>query len=214
MVTEAEALKMIMQARGISKKEGVEPWSEAYKQAAVEAGILSADTQVSNKPAKRSMVIVSADSAVAKTTGETATTDSETATDSEEDDLGGLFGDLFGDEGTDMGTVSTSSESTSSGTTTSSGSTSTGSTSVKAGYLEVSLSPSTPAGADLPNTAEGVAVASFDLTAGASDVSVSSIKLTRKGLGASDAVSDVALLLMGLEFQKLKLSALQMILLK
>jgi hypothetical protein len=36
-ITQAEALKMIMQARGIAKADGVSDWVEAYRQAAVKA---------------------------------------------------------------------------------------------------------------------------------------------------------------------------------
>lgn len=180
MVTEAEALKMIMQARGVAKAEGVEPWSEAYRQAWVEAGILSADAKVSaTAAAKRSMVIVSADSAV------TNTTDAEG--DDSDVNLDDLFGDLFDEEGDDM---SGSGE-------TSTGTTSTGTTSVKAGELEVTLSPMSPASATLPSSAEWVKVATFDISAGSSDVSVSALTLKRAGIGASSTISRVALFVNG-----------------
>lgn len=61
-----------------------------------------------------------------------------------------------------------------------------------------------PKSADLPASAEGVSVASFDLTAGDSDVSISSVKLTRVGLGASNAVNDVALFANGTRVSKAK----------
>jgi hypothetical protein len=68
LVTEAEALKMIMQAKGIAKKDGVADWAEAYRQAAVDAGILTVSDRVSStSSAKRSFVFVSADSAVTAT---------------------------------------------------------------------------------------------------------------------------------------------------
>jgi hypothetical protein len=178
MVTEAEALKMVMQARGISKKEGVEPWSEAYRQAAVEAGILSADTKISSKPAKRSMVIVSADSAVAKTTGETATNNSE------EGNLDGLFGDLLGDEGTgsvnDKGNANNANTNTSTGTGTNTNA-STGA-SVTDNVLEVSLNPASPAnGTSIPQSGI-VKFAVVDFTARKSDVSVNSVEIKKSGL--------------------------------
>lgn len=163
MVTEAEALKMIMQARGVAKAEGVEPWSEAYRQAAVEAGILTADTKVSaTSAAKRSMVIVSADSAVTNTTGDVA--------DDSDVNLDDLFGDLFDEDGTDMSTG-----------TTSTGTTSTD-TSVKAGDLEVSLNPASAAnGTQVPGTGS-IRFAKVDFTAGSSDVSVDAVELKSLGL--------------------------------
>lgn len=181
MVTEAEALKMVMQARGIAKKEGVADWAQAYAAAAVEAGILAEGTTVSTKAAKRSFTIVTADSAVTSTTGESAT-----GTDST-DDLGWLFWDLFGDStGTDM-TGST----VSSGTTTT---VSSGTTTVTAGDLEVSLNPTAtiPAGTTLP-VAAGITVGAIDLTAGNSDVSVTSVKLYSKWVWARTDLAWVSL---------------------
>jgi hypothetical protein len=178
LVTEAEALKMIMQARGVAKAEGVADWAQAYTQAAIEAGILAAGTKISaTASAKRSMVFVSADSAVTNTTGDAANGDDDL-------DFGDLFGDLFGEDGDDMeeGETSTGETSTTDGTTV-----------VKSGNVEVTLNPSTPAGTNLPAGANGVAVAKFDVTAGDKDVSISSVKLQRVGLGASNAVSEVTL---------------------
>lgn len=100
--------------------------------------------------------------------------------------------DLFGDD------TSTSTGTTSTGTTGDTG------TVVKAGDLAITLSPSSPSSVDLPASAEGVAVAAFDLTAGSADISVNAIKLTRKGLGASNAVSDVALFANGTRVSKAK----------
>lgn len=177
MVTEAEALKMIMQARGVAKAEGVEPWSEAYRQAWVEAGILSADATVSaTAAAKRSMVIVSADSAVTNTTG---------AEDDDSDvNLDDLFGGLFDEDGEDM---SGSGE-------TSTGSTSTGSTdtsSVKAGDLEVTLNPASPIATTVPCNGFAIPYSKYDITAGSSDVTVNSMTFTRVGLGSKDDFNKV-----------------------
>lgn len=173
LVTEAEALKMIMQARGVAAAEGVEPWGEAYRQAAVTAGVLSAGTTVSStSAAKRSMVFVSADSAVSVTTG----------TSSEEDDteidLGDLFGDLFGEDGEDL---ETNTGSTSTGSTNNN----TGSTVVvTGGDVEVSLNPASPtSGTQIPNVGT-IRFAKVDFTAGDKDVSVNTIELGSVGLAA------------------------------
>lgn len=40
LVSKSEALKMIMQAKNLAKKDGVEPWQKAYADAAVEAGVI------------------------------------------------------------------------------------------------------------------------------------------------------------------------------
>jgi len=185
MVTEAEALKMVMQARGVVKSEGIADWAEAYADAAVKAGIIAAGTKVSSSAAKRSMVFVSADSAVTKTTG-TDTTDTTTDTSSE-DDLGNLFGDLFGDEGTDM-----SGSTTTDTTTNNSGSTTTDTTtSVSNGDLEVSLNPASAAnGTQVPNVGT-VRFALVDFTAGSSDVSVNSFEINSLGLAAVDTTTRI-----------------------
>ncbi|MDD5769333.1 MAG: S-layer homology domain-containing protein [Candidatus Gracilibacteria bacterium] len=176
MVTEAEALKMIMQARGVAKTEGITDWAQAYADAAVKAGILAEGTKVSTKAAKRSMVVVTADTAVTTTTS--ADTTDTTSTEGT-DDLSGLFGDLFGDEtGTDMGTGTTT-DTTSTGTTTDT--TSTGVT-VSGGDVEVSLNPaSTANGTQIPNNGT-IRFAMVDFTAGNTDVSVNTVDLKSVGL--------------------------------
>lgn len=195
LVTEAEALKMIMQARGVAKKEGVADWAEAYRQAAVEAGVLAEGTTVSTTTsAKRSMVFVSADSAV------TSTTSDDTTSDDSDVNLDDLFGDLFDEDGTDMDSEDTTDEDT----TSDDEDDTTIDTSVKSGDLEVSLSAETPAASDIPDNVNGVEVAKFDFTAWDEDISVSSLKLRRSGLGASSVVSDVAVFGNGSRLSKTK----------
>jgi hypothetical protein len=134
LVTEAEALKMIMQARGVAKAEGVSDWAEAYRQAAVSAGVMAEGTTVSTTTsAKRSFVFISADSAV------TSSTTDDTTSDDSDVNLDDLFGDLFDDNGTDATTDETTTEDT---TSTTDETTTSTSSNVKAGDLEVSLSPS------------------------------------------------------------------------
>lgn len=188
MVTEAEALKMVMQARGVAAAEGVEPWGEAYRQAAVTAGILSAETTVSStSAAKRSMVIVSADSAVSVTTG----TSSEG--DDTEVDLGDLLGDLFGEDGEDL--------ETSSGTT-STGSTSTGTTVVvSGGNVEVTLNPASPAGTVAANSPRTVLMV-VDVTAGDKDVVLNTANLKYTGQGTANSISELAVYYKGTKVTK------------
>lgn len=168
-VTEAEALKMVMQATGVEKAEGVEPWGEAYRQAAVEAGLLEEGTKVSGtSAAKRSFVFVTADAAV------TATVDA----DEDDTDLDGILDDLFGDDedsDLDEGT----------------GSTNTDGTQVKAGDLEVSLNPGSPAnGTEVPGTGS-VLFAKVDFTAGSSDISLNTLELKKVGLGNVNSDNEV-----------------------
>jgi len=171
-VTEAEALKMIMQAKGIAKKADVSDWAQAYTQAAIEAGILAAGTVVSTKAAKRSMVITTAYEAAMNTSSDDTTSEWE-------DDLGDLLGDLLGDD-EDVIIVE---DMTSTGMT-STGMTSSGSTS--SGNLEVSLSPSTPAATSIPAVASAVPYMAVDFTAGSKDTTISNIVLKREGFGTRD----------------------------
>jgi hypothetical protein len=122
------------------------------------------------------MVIVSADSAVTNTTG---------ATDDDEDiNLDDLFGDLFDEDGEDMsGSGETSTGETSTGTN----------TSVKAGDLEVTLNPTSPASATVPGAISGLPVAKFDFTAGSTDVKITSVTLKRVGLSKAATLTALAL---------------------
>lgn len=65
-------------------------------------------------------------------------------------------------------------------------------TPVLGGDLEVSLSPSTPAGATIPGGVNGLAVAAFDFTAGDSDVTVSQVSVKRTGLSDQDTLDSLA----------------------
>lgn len=62
----------------------------------------------------------------------------------------------------------------------------------KAGTLGVFLSAKTAAAANLPKGAAGVSVASFDLTAGSTDITVSSLVVKQVGLGDGTLISDLA----------------------
>jgi hypothetical protein len=64
---------------------------------------------------------------------------------------------------------------------------------VKKGSLDVSLSSTTPAAAEVPALSSGLPVAKFEFSAGSSDVVVSSVKLLRKGFSDTDTLLGVAL---------------------
>lgn len=163
-VSEAEALKMIMQAKGIAKTEGVANWADAYLSAAIEAGIVAEGTTLKAAPAKRGMVFVVADSAVTADVG------------SDEDDLGLDLGDLLGGDEDDMD----STDETSSGNTSTDGSTPV----VVGGDVEVSLNPASAAnGTQIPNNGT-IRFAKVDFTAGDKDVSLNTVELKSEGLAA------------------------------
>lgn len=64
---------------------------------------------------------------------------------------------------------------------------------VKKGSLDVSLSSMTPAAAEVPAASSGLPVAKFEFSAGSSDVTVSSVKLLRKGFSDTNTLEGVAL---------------------
>jgi hypothetical protein len=64
---------------------------------------------------------------------------------------------------------------------------------VKKGSLDVSLSSTTPAAAEVPGASSGLPVAKFEFSASSSDVVVSSVKLQRKGFSDTDTLEGVAL---------------------
>lgn len=163
-VTAAEALKMVMQAKGIAKAEGVTNWADAYLQAAIEAGIVAEGTTLAGGPAERSTVFVMAASAL-------TTTDS-----SDEDDLDLDLGDLIGGDEDDMD----GSDETSSGNTSTDGSTPV----VVGGDVEISLNPASPSnGTQIPNNGT-IRFAKVDFTAGDKDVSLNTVELKSVGLAA------------------------------
>lgn len=170
-VSEKEALKMIMQAKGIAKKEGVADWAEAYLQAAIEAGVVAEGTTLKAAPAKRSMVFVVADSAVTADVG------------SDEDDLGLDLGDLLGGDEDDMD----STDETSSGNTSTDGTTPV----VVGGDVEVSLNPASLSnGTQIPNKGT-IRFAKVDFTAGDKDVSLNTVELKSVGLAAVESSTRV-----------------------
>lgn len=178
LVTRAEMVKMLLNAKGIAPTTVDAGFKDiantgdlaGFINAAAQAGIIKAGASFNpNNTATRGEGFkVAANSAGLTTSAVEAGDDL---------DLGDLFGDT-----------------TNTGATVSTGTTSTGVVApTAAGTLEVSLSPTSPVAVSLPDSAEGVTVAKFDLSAGAADITVSSVKLTRKGLGATDAVDTVAL---------------------
>lgn len=143
-------------------------WQEQVVAFAVENGVASNFTNY-DTAATRGFVFEAGTAAIAA---------NETA--DEDDLLGDLLGGLLGDD-TDTDTDADTD-------------TDTTDTPVVSGdnVLTVTLSPETPDGGDLPNTAKGIAVAAYDVTAGSEDVTITSAVFKRTGLGSSSAVTQVA----------------------
>ena len=161
-VTEAEALKMIMQARGLEKATGVEPWEQAYLQAGIQAGVLPVGTTLKAGAAPRSMVFVVADSAVANAD-----------MSDDEDDFDFNLDDLLNggsDDEDEMGE-------TNDGNTSTDGST----VVVTGGNVEVTLNPASPSAQTIPSKGL-VTFGKFDFTAGDRDVAIDTVTLKREGL--------------------------------
>lgn len=175
LVTRAEALKMLLSAKGIApitedqgfKDLGSDETLNGYINAAAKAGIINKGTAFNpNNTATRGEAFKIA----ANSAGLTTTATAETG-----DDLN--LGDLFGDT-TATGTTST-------GTTSSTGVTSTGTTTnVAAGDLEVALGAKSPAnGTQIPSTGI-VRFAVVDFTAGGADISINTVELKKSGLAS------------------------------
>jgi S-layer homology domain len=162
-VSKAEALKMVMNATQVAKSDaGVSFWAD-YVAGGVAAGIVD-DFSDYNTQAQRGWIFKAAASALdAGTCG----ADSGSTIDD-------LLNDLDGTDGTSTGTTDTGSVTTTGGTFT------------------VALSPDTAASASIPAGVNGLPVASYDFTAGDSDVTVTSITLKRRGLSDKDTLTGLA----------------------
>jgi len=169
-ISKAEAIGMVVKAAfgdayAYDAAKGTS-WQEQVVAFAVENGVAANFTNY-DTAATRGFVFDSGSAALAA--GETA---------DEDDLLGDLLGGLLGDDEDETDTeTDTDTE-----------------TPVVSGdnVLTVTLSPETPDGGDLPNTAKWVAVAAYDVTAGSEDVTINSAVFKRTGLGSSDAVTQIA----------------------
>ena len=117
------------------------------------------------------------------------------------DDTDSLLEDLLNElSGTDTAApttpttpVDTTTPTTTPTTPVDTGSSTGGSTStVTGGNILVSLSPDTPVSATIPASVNGIPVASFDFTAGDSDVTISQITVKRRGLSDEDTLTSLA----------------------
>lgn len=190
-ITRAEALAMILKGQGIAITTGAAAsfndtsiaWQKDVANTALAAKIVSANASFRpNDLVTRGELFVMAANAAGL----------EIASD----DLN--LDDLLNPGDTSTGTTT---DTTSTGTTTDT----TTPVVVKAGDLNVSLNPSNaiPAGTTLP-VAAWITVGKIDLTAGSSDVSVNSIKLYSKWVGARTDITWVSLFVNGAKVAKSK----------
>lgn len=172
LVTRAEMVKMLMAAKGVATTETSAGFADVDSSLGDLAGYINAaaaEGYISTGTSFRPNATATRGEAFKVAAGVAGVMDEEDDTD---------LGDLFG-------TGVTSTGSTSTGTTTTP-------VIVKAGSLGVFLSAKTAAAANLPKGAAGVSVASFDLTAGSADVTVSSLVVKQVGLGDGTLLSDIA----------------------
>lgn len=176
LVTRAEMVKMLMAAKGVAPAETSAGFADVtsalgdlagYVNAAAAAGYINAGSSFRpNATATRGEAFKVAAGVAELSAGG-------------EDDPG--LGDLFG-----TGSTGSTGSTDSTGSTT----TPTTPTEVKAGELSVALSASSAASKSVPS-AGTVPFGKFDLSAGGSDISVSTVKFVRDGLGARTDISRV-----------------------
>ena len=167
-ITQAESLKMMMNAAGVAKVEDEDDvWANDYVNGAVDAGIAE-DFSDYDTAAQRGWIFKVAANALEVVGDEMS--------EEEDDLLEELLGGLDDDEEEEEGEEGEEGGETVSGDD----------------VLTVSLSPETPEGATVPGWINGLPVASYDLTAGSEDVTVTSITVKRKGLSDKDTLEAVA----------------------
>lgn len=172
-ITQAEALKMMMNAAGVAKVEDEDDvWANDYVNGAVDAGIVE-DFSDYDTAAQRGWIFKIAANAL------DIVSDDEMS--GEEDDLlEELLGGLDDDEEEDTTEEGEEGEE--------------GEDTVVSGddVLTVSLSPETPEGASIPGGVSGLPVAAYDFTAGSEDVTVTSITVKRRGLSDKGTLGGLA----------------------
>lgn len=161
-ITKAEALKMVMQARGISKSSNSD-WRAAYVEAAVDAKVLETPFTDYDTVAQRGWIFQAAANAV-------DAWESSSADDLLDDLLWELTGSWNTNQPWNTGSVVVTGGK----------------------VLDVALSPTTPASASIPGWINGFPVVRYTLTAGSEDVSISSIVVARSGLSDWETLDWIA----------------------
>jgi hypothetical protein len=168
-VSKGEALKLIMNATKVEKMGSSANFWADYVAGAVDAGVTESFTDYDTS-AKRGWIVLAAANAL-----DAGMCSEEDTDDSTLDDL------LDGLDDTD-GTEDTTDDTTTDDDT----------TTTTDGTFTVALSPDTPAATSIPGGVSGLPVASYDFTAGDSDVTVTSITVKRRGLSDSDTLTSLA----------------------
>lgn len=162
LLSKVEALKMVFQGRDLERNDNAD-WRAGYVEAAVEMGVADAAFTDYDAAVTRGQFFIWAANAVAA------------------DDVAGeddLLCAILGTCETPVDPVDPTEP--------------TDPVVVTGGDLEVTLSPKTAAAATVPQGISGLAVASYDVTAGDSDVTVSSLLVRRTGLSDADTLGDIA----------------------
>lgn len=170
LVTRAEMVKMLMAAKGVATTETSAGFSDVTSSLGDLAGYINAaaaEGYISTGTSFRPNATATRGEAFKVAAGVAGVMDNGDNTD---------LGDLFG-------TGVTNSGSTSTGTVTTP-------VVVAAGDLNVALAATSPASKSVPSSGT-VPFGKFDLSAGGADISVSTIKFVREGLGARSDISRV-----------------------
>lgn len=170
LVTRAEMVKMLMAAKGVATTTTSAGFSDVTSYLGDLAGYINAaaaEGYISTGTSFRPNATATRGEAFKVAAGVAGVMDNGDNTD---------LGDLFGTGVTSTGTSST-------GTTTTP-------VVVAAGDLTVALAAGTPASKSVPSVGT-VPFGKFDLSAGGADISVSTIKFVREGLGARSDISRV-----------------------
>lgn len=170
LVTRAEMVKMLMAAKGVATTETSAGFSDVTSSLGDLAGYINAaaaEGYISTGTSFRPNATATRGEAFKVAAGVAGVMDNGDNTD---------LGDLFGTGTTSTGTTST-------GTVTTP-------VVVAAGDLNVALAATSPASKSVPSSGT-VPFGKFDLSAGGADISVSTIKFVREGLGARSDISRV-----------------------
>lgn len=170
LVTRAEMVKMLMAAKGVATTETSAGFSDVTSSLGDLAGYINAaaaEGYISTGTSFRPNATATRGEAFKVAAGVAGVMDNGDNTD---------LGDLFG-------TGTTTDTNTSTGTVTTP-------VVVAAGDLNVALAASSPASKSVPSSGT-VPFGKFDLSAGGADISVSTIKFVREGLGARSDISRV-----------------------
>lgn len=167
MVSKIEGLKMVFQARGLERETNVD-WRAGYVEAALKKGVIESKFTDYNTNVKRGEMFVWAVNAIKSNSGDVTDGD---------DFLCEILGNCEDNTGT--GTTNT-------------GTTNTGTTAPK-GTASLSLSPESPTNGLAAVNTPRVAMLTFDVTAGSSDVTLNKAELLHVGLGNRQNIKDVAI---------------------